>query len=302
MYVYIYIYICIYIYIYIYIHIYIYTHIYMKNAITTTYNKANKNIGTIINKEGTKFAKQADILDKIEINGTGNSFVTLKDHKENFTNHPTIRLMNPSKNEIGRISKHILDQINTKLVSKLCVNEWKNTISVINWFKNNNNKRFYKFLQFDIKDFYPSIKETLLHEAIQFAKEHVPITRKDVEIIFHAQKSVLYNDREPWVKKEGGSFDVTMGACDGVEVCELIGIYMLYLIGRKYDSKNIGLYRDDRLAVFKNVSGPASEKMKKQLQSLFKQKGMCIIIECNLKIVNYLDVTFNLNYGSYRPF
>ena len=27
-------------------------------------------------------------------------------------------------------------------------------------------------------------------------------------------------------------------------MCELIGIYMLYLIGKNYDSKNIGLYRD----------------------------------------------------------
>ena len=112
----------------------------MKNAITKTYKKANKNIGTIISKEGVKFAKQADILDKTEINGTGNSFVTLKDHKENFTNHPTTRLINPSKNEIGRISKHILEQINTKLVSKLRINEWKNTVSVIKWFKNINNR------------------------------------------------------------------------------------------------------------------------------------------------------------------
>ena len=54
---------------------------------------------------------------------TGNSFVTLKDNKENFMNHPTIRLINPSNNEIGRISKHILDQTNTELVSKLSVNE-----------------------------------------------------------------------------------------------------------------------------------------------------------------------------------
>ena len=96
-----------------------------RNAITTRYKKVNKSIGTKINKERIKFAKQADILDKIEINGTGNSFITLKDHKENFTNHPTTRLINPSKNEIGRISKHILDQINTELVSKLSVNEWK---------------------------------------------------------------------------------------------------------------------------------------------------------------------------------
>ena len=45
---------------------------------------------------------------------------------------------------------------------------------------------------------------------MQFLKEHVPITRKDVGVIFHAQISVLYNDGESWVKKEGGSFDVTM--------------------------------------------------------------------------------------------
>ena len=90
----------------------------------------------------------------------------------------------------------------------------------------------YNFLQINVKDFYPSIKETLLNEAIQFAKEHVPITRKDVEVIFHARKSVLYNDRELWVKKEGGSFDVTIRAYDGVEVCELISIYMLHLIGK----------------------------------------------------------------------
>ena len=158
----------------------------LRNAITTSYKKANKNIGTKINKEGIKFAKQANILDKIEINGTGNSFITLKDYKENFTNHPSTRLINRSKNETGRASKHILDQINSQLVSKLSVNEWKNNISVIKWFENINNMILYKFLQFDIKDFYPSIKETLLIENIQFAKEHVPITRKDVEKISHA--------------------------------------------------------------------------------------------------------------------
>ena len=243
------------------------------NAITTTYKIANKNIGTKINKEGIKFAKQADILDKIEINSTGNSLITLKDHKENFTNHPTTRLIKPSKNEIGTISKHILAQITAELVSKLSVNEWENTISVIKWFKNINNKRLYKFLRFDIKDFYPSIKEKLLHEATQFAKEYVAITRKDVEVIFQAPKSVLRNDGESWEKKEGGTSDVTMGAYDGAEVCELIAIYTLYLTGKKYDSKNIGLYRDDRLAAFKNVSGPASEKIKNSYNLCLSKKA-----------------------------
>ena len=77
----------------------------LRNAIIISYKKTNKNIGSKINKDGSKFAKQANILDKIEINGKGNSFITLKDHKENFTNHPTARPINPSKNEIGRINK-----------------------------------------------------------------------------------------------------------------------------------------------------------------------------------------------------
>ena len=65
------------------------------------------------------------------------------------------------------------------------------------------------------------------------------------------------------MKKEGGSFDVTVGAYDGAEVCEFICIYMLYLIGKQCHSKKIELYRDDGLSVFKNISRPASEKIKK---------------------------------------
>ena len=62
------------------------------------------------------------------------------------------------------------------------------------------------------------------------------------------------------MKKWGGNFDVTMVAYDRTEVCELIGIYMLHLIRKKYDSKNSGLHIDDGLAVFKNISGPVSGK------------------------------------------
>ena len=35
---------------------------------------------------------------------------------------------------------------------------------------------------------------------------------------------------------------------------------------------------------------------------MFKNKGLDIIINCNIEIVNYLDVTLNLNDGSYRPY
>ena len=75
---------------------------------------------------------------------------------------------------------------------------------------------------------------------------------------------------------------------------------MLSLLGTKYDSKNIGLYRDDGLSIFRNVSGSDLEKIKKHIQKIFKEKKLGVIIECNTKIINYLDVTFNLNDGTYK--
>ena len=51
----------------------------LRNPITTSYKKANTYIGTKITEEGMEFAKQANILDKIEIHGAGNSFITLKE-------------------------------------------------------------------------------------------------------------------------------------------------------------------------------------------------------------------------------
>ena len=105
---------------------YEYNHL-LDNAVTATYKKATKAINDNINKEGIKYAKRAYIFDRIEINGTSNHFVTLKDHKENFVNHPTTRLINSAKNKIGRISKSILDKINICSCGKLILNKWKKT-------------------------------------------------------------------------------------------------------------------------------------------------------------------------------
>ena len=120
-----------------------------------------------------------------------------------------------------------------------------------------------------------------------------------LSIINHARKSLLFNGDETWVKKESNLFYVTMGAFDGAEICELVGTFILHEITKKYNKENIGLYRDDGLAVFKNVSGPESEKIKKHLQKIFNKHGLQITIQCNMKIVNYLDITLNLNDGSF---
>ena len=51
------------------------------------------------------------ILDWMDINSKNSWFITLTDHKENFLNNPTVRLINPMKSKLGRISKAILDNI-----------------------------------------------------------------------------------------------------------------------------------------------------------------------------------------------
>ena len=53
-----------------------------------------------------------------------------------------------------------------------------------------------------------------------------------------------------------------MGAYDGAEVSELVRFFILHQLSRIYNKNNIGLYRDDGLAVFKNISGPQAEKIK----------------------------------------
>ena len=270
------------------------------NAVTSKYKKASTKIKENVEKSSVKLVKKAGVLERMSKNGSNQCFITLKDHKENFQNNPQTRLINPAKNEVGRLSKVILDRINKELKEKLRVNQWKSNKDVIKWFLAIKNKNAHTFTVFDIKDFYPSIKESLLVEAIEFAKLHVEVKAEDLKTILHARKSLLFNAEHTWIKKEGGLFDVTMGAYDGAEVCELVGTFLLSKIQEKY--KNVGLYRDDGLSAFKNMSGPESERVKKDIQRIFREKGLDIIIQCNLKIVDYLDLTFNLNDGSYRPY
>ena len=97
-------------------------------------------------------------------------------------------------------------------------------------------------------------------------------------------------------KKEN---DVTMGAYDGAEICELV---MLSLLSININKNHIGLYRDDGLAILKNTTDPVAEKLKKKFQKLFKEKDLDIIVQCNLKITNYLDITLNSNDVLYHPY
>ena len=79
-------------------------------------------------------------------------------------------------------------------------------------------KHLHTFTIFDIKDFHPSIKETLLKNAIQFAVEHTDINKNDFAIIVHAGKFLLFHSSQPWIKRDSDTFDVTMRAYDDAEI------------------------------------------------------------------------------------
>ena len=85
-----------------------------------------------------------------------------------------------------------------------------------------------------------------------------------------------------------------MGSFDGAEVSELVRLYLLDILRKEFGNNKIGLYKDDRLSWFQNLSGPESEKIKKKLCKIFKKHGLHITVEWNLRITNFLDVTFDL--------
>jgi len=63
----------------------------------------------------------------------------------------------------------------------------------------------------------------------------------------------------------------------------------------------VGLYRDDGIAVCK-ATPREIEKIKQEASNVFKSHGLKITTEANKKIVNFLDVTFDLTSGSYKPY
>ena len=125
----------------------------------------------------------------------------MKDHKENSQSNPKCRLINPAKSEIGKISKFFIESINEKVCNMPSVNQWRDTDTVITWFKNIKNKDKCVFMQYDIEEYYPSISEDLLRKAIDYARTFVDVSEEEEETIMHCQKSMLFNNRD--VGEEG---------------------------------------------------------------------------------------------------
>ena len=71
-----------------------------------------------------------------------------------------------------------------------------------------------------------------------------------------------------------------MGAYDEAEAYKIAGLFLLNNLANKFDKNSFSFYRDDGLAL----------------------NGLSLEIECDLKIVNYLDITLDLNTDTYKPY
>ena len=182
-------------------------------------------------------------------------------------------------------------------------NQWRNTKSVINWFKAIPHKYDSHFIKFDIVSFYPSITKNVLNEAIQFTRGYHTITDDMINTIMNSRKAFLFYNGDPWIKKDlTEHFDVTEGSFDGAELCELVGLFLLNKLNSIVTDGSVGIYRDDGLAVVHKYSGPQMDRLRKHIIDLFKRYGFQITIQINLKVTDFLDVYLDLENDKYHPY
>ena len=149
-----------------------------RENITKKYKLAPENTYADINAEAKAIAVDLQLEDRMECLAKAQEFVTLKDHKDGFAESLPCRLITPAKSEVGVVSKDIIDGIIGPMRNDVCKNLWKNTSEVINWFKAIENKSRFTFIVFDIVDFYASITEDLLLQALDYAKTFATISGK----------------------------------------------------------------------------------------------------------------------------
>ena len=74
----------------------------LEKNITKSYKKAQPETTQAIHKENKAIATKLRIDDRVDTTADKDAFITLKDHKPNFANKPTCRLINPTKSDIAK--------------------------------------------------------------------------------------------------------------------------------------------------------------------------------------------------------
>ena len=113
----------------------------------------------------------------------------------------------------------------------------------------------------------------------------------------------MFYENESWKKKDtDATFDVAMGSYDSAELCELIGIYIQSLLINILSKDIMGLYKDDGLIILRKANKQQTDRVRKKIISIFKNIDFETDIVTNITEVDFLDVTFNLENNTCRPY
>ena len=97
---------------------------------------------------------------------------------------------------------------------------------------------------------------------------------------------------------------MAQGSFDSAQIADLIGLYILYCLTdtNSFELNDVGIYRDDGLIIVKNSSGPKADRIRKEITRKFKKIGFKIDVKSNIKIVDFLDVTFNISNNTIQNY
>ena len=102
------------------------------------------------------------------------------------------------------------------------------------------------------------------------------------------------------MKKGEENFDAGMGSYEGAQVCELVGLFILNQMTH-LTNFTPGLYRDDRLGVT-SASTRQQGKIRDEITKFFAANNLKITCDINRPIVNFLNVTLDLQTSIYKPY
>ena len=101
-----------------------------RNNITKDYKLSSSANFNIVNTKTARIAKSVGQEKNMEVYCPSEAFFTIKDHKEDFPSKIKVRVINPAKTDLGRISKQYLQNIVTEVNMKLKLNQWRSSTEV----------------------------------------------------------------------------------------------------------------------------------------------------------------------------
>ena len=85
------------------------------------------------------------------------------------------------------------------------------------------------------------------------------------------------------------------------ELCELAGPYIQSKLEKILPKSKFGLCRDDGVALLRNLNGQQTDKVRKNIIGVFKDIGFSLEIKTSLKEIDFLNISLNLQNGTYCP-